>query len=221
MNKVCIIGPHADDETLGCGGAILRHKKNGDKVYWICVTSMKASKFWSEKQIKKRDIEIDKVTKAYGIEKFISLDLPPAELDTIPMSKIISSLSKVVNKIKPKVLYIPYYDDAHDDHLAVASAINALGKWFRYPFIKKIVCYETISETDFSIISENSFKPNLFIDITNYLKKKIEIMKIYKSEISKHPFPRSIEAIKSLALLRGSQSGYKYAEAYKILIERE
>ena len=31
-NKILIIAPHPDDETLGCGGAILRHKKEGDKV---------------------------------------------------------------------------------------------------------------------------------------------------------------------------------------------
>ena len=46
-------------------------------------------------------------------------------------------------------------------------------------------------------------------------------MKIYSSETDKHPFPRSTEAIRSLALLRGSQSGFKYAEAFKVLIERK
>jgi len=45
-------------------------------------------------------------------------------------------------------------------------------------------------------------------------------MKIYKSEFKKHPFPRSPESIRSLASIRGSESGYKYAEAFKLLLER-
>ena len=45
-------------------------------------------------------------------------------------------------------------------------------------------------------------------------------MNIYKSEINKHPFPRSNDSIKSLALLRGSESGFKYAEAFKCIFNK-
>ena len=44
-------------------------------------------------------------------------------------------------------------------------------------------------------------------------------MKIYKSELKKHPFPRSLDSLKSLAILRGSQSGFKYAEAFELIKE--
>ena len=46
------------------------------------------------------------------------------------------------------------------------------------------------------------------------------VLKIYKSEIKKHPFPRSVVSLKSLALLRGSESGYKFAEAFQIIYKR-
>ncbi len=36
--KVIVIAPHPDDETLGCGGAILRHIADGDMVHWLIVT---------------------------------------------------------------------------------------------------------------------------------------------------------------------------------------
>ena len=52
------------------------------------------------------------------------------------------------------------------------------------------------------------------------MSKKLNILKIYKSEIKKHPFPRSIDSIKSLAILRGSQSGCKYAEAFNIMFSK-
>ena len=220
MKKICVIAPHADDETLGCGGAIMKHKKEGDKVHWVCVTSMVANKKWTDKQIEIRKNEINKVKKAYEFDKFISLDLTPTELNYMPIAELIDPLSKAISNIKPEVIYIPYAYDAHDDHLAVAKCFNAIGKWFRYSFIKKIICYETLSETDFNLLTENSFKPNLYINISPYINRKIKIMNIYSSEVGKHPFPRSNEVIRSLALIRGSQSGFKYAEAFKILMER-
>jgi len=220
MNKICVIAPHADDETLGCGGTILKHKKNGDKVYWICVTSMKSGDIWSEKQIKTRDTEIKKVFKSFKFDKFYSLELPPKNLDQISLTKIIDPLTEILNTIKPNVLYVPFYGDAHSDHQIIGKTLNALGKWFRYPYLKKIYCYETISETDFNITSNEVFKPNKFIDISEFIKKKIRIMKIYKSEIGKNPFPRSAKSIESLGIIRGSQSGFKYAEAFILLMDR-
>ena len=78
---------------------------------------------------------------------------------------------------------------------------------------------ETISETNFNFSKKNTFCPNVFEDITNFLNKKLKIMKIYKSELKKHPFPRSLDSLKSLAILRGSQSGFKYAEAFELIKE--
>ena len=61
--------------------------------------------------------------------------------------------------------------------------------------------YETISETNFNFLQGN-FSPNYFVNISKHMKDKLEIMKIYKSEFKKHPFPRSNDSIKALAILR-------------------
>ena len=49
------------------------------------------------------------------------------------------------------------------------------------------------------------------------MDQKIKLLSIYKSEISKPPFPRSFEVIEALATFRGSQSGFKFAEAFTLL----
>ena len=72
----------------------------------------------------------------------------------------------------------------------------------------------------FCKIDNRSFKPNTFVNISNFIKTKNKILSIYKSEIGKHPFPRSIEAIESLAILRGIQSGYKFAEGFHLVFQR-
>ena len=79
---------------------------------------------------------------------------------------------------------------------------------------------ETLSETEFAPSTpDNSFIPNVFVDITKYIDKKIEIMKIYKSEIDEHPFPRSERNIRALGTFRGATCGSEYAEAFVLLKE--
>lgn len=85
-----------------------------------------------------------------------------------------------------------------------------------YPFIESVLCMKILSETDYAL-PEEAFSPNLYIDVSEYIEKKIEIMKVYKSEIGVPPFPRSEENIKSLARYRGSSCGTYYAEAFKLL----
>ena len=79
---------------------------------------------------------------------------------------------------------------------------------------------EILSETEFApSIKKNSFIPNTFVDISKFLNKKIQIMKVYKSEIDKHPSPRSVKSIKALATFRGSTSGCNFAESFMLLKE--
>ena len=52
------------------------------------------------------------------------------------------------------------------------------------------------------------------------MDKKIQIMKAYKSEIGKFPFPRSVRSIKALAIFRGSTSGFGFAESFILLKEK-
>jgi LmbE family N-acetylglucosaminyl deacetylase len=95
----------------------------------------------------------------------------------------------------------------------------ACTKSFRYPFVKKVMTYECISETEFgAAVPERTFVPNYFVDISKQLRAKQEIMKIYSSEIGKHPFPRSLRNIEALATFRGATAGVEYAEAFQLLI---
>jgi LmbE family N-acetylglucosaminyl deacetylase len=94
----------------------------------------------------------------------------------------------------------------------------ACTKSFRYPFIKKVLMYECISETEFApAFPEKAFVPNYFVDITEFFNKKIEIMKVFESEIAEHPFPRSLRNIEALATFRGATAGCEYAEAFQVV----
>jgi LmbE family N-acetylglucosaminyl deacetylase len=133
---------------------------------------------------------------------------------------LITKISSVVNKVKPNIIYLPFKGDVHSDHKYIFNAAYSCTKSFRYPFIKKIYMMETLSETEFSLsIKEDSFVPNVFVDISEYIDKKIEVMKIYESEIGEHPFPRSERGIRALATYRGGTSNCDYAESFVLLKE--
>ena len=215
MSDILIIAPHADDETLGCGGTILRHKSEGETISWLLVTSMLEKDGFSKSEIQIRNNEINLVAKAYGFDETIKLDYSPTKIDMIPMKDIVESISKTIQKIQPSVLYFPFHNDIHSDHRIISEAVLSCSKSFRYEYIKKFRAYEVLSETEFaSDLYSDSFNPNLWIDISDFIDKKIEIMEIYKSEIKEPPFPRSEEHIRALATYRGSTGGSMSAESF-------
>jgi len=215
-----VIAPHPDDETLGCGGTLFRHRSDGEEIHWLILTTIAGHTGFSKECIDLRKQEIKIVSERYEFSSVHQSHFVTATLDTIAMNELISEVSYFINKVKPETIYVPYRNDIHSDHAIVFDAVAACTKSFRYPFIRKIRAYETLSETEFSIRPDSvGFRPNLWVDITSYLDDKIEIMRLYKSEMGVHPFPRSEKNIRALASLRGATAGVFSAEAFISLKE--
>jgi len=221
MSKILIVAPHPDDETLGCGGTLFRHKAEGDDIYWVIITNISMDNGWSNKSVKIREVEIGNTAEKYGFTDVFNFCLPTTKIDTLPVFDLIEKITQVYKRIEPEIIYIPYTYDVHTDHQIVTKALQSTFKWFRYPYIKKVLMYETLSETNFSFINNIEFHPNVYVDISKYLNNKIETMKIFESELGEHPFPRSEKALRALATLRGTQSGYESAEAFQLVFERK
>ena len=220
MKNILVVAPHADDESLGCGGTLLRHKEEGDSIHWLLVTGMREDCGFSKAQIDVRNQEIEQVKRQYGFNSLHRLELPPAALDTVALGKVISGISEVIEEVRPDVVYSPYRNDAHSDHEIVFDAVMSATKSFRYPFVKRLLAYETISETDFGMKPEDGgFKPNVYVDISSQLDKKLKILDIFESEMGEFPFPRSRRALVALATLRGVQSNCFGAEAFVLIKE--
>jgi N-acetylglucosamine malate deacetylase 1 len=220
LKKVLVVAPHPDDEALGCVGALLRRKSEGAELGWLIVTGISEEAGWSAECVQNRDSEIEKVVDLIGFNRVFNLCLPTTQLDTLPLSDLIDKFSVVFKEFQPQEIFVPHYSDVHTDHRLVFDATAACTKWFRYPCVKRVLAYETISETEFSLDPSNLFRPNYFVDISGFLERKLEVMAVYQSELGPFPFPRSIEAIRALAILRGSTSGFKAAEAFQLLRER-
>ncbi|MGI5887117.1 MAG: PIG-L deacetylase family protein [Syntrophomonadaceae bacterium] len=220
MKNILVVAPHPDDETLGCGGTLLKHKTSGDKIHWLIVTGINEEAGFNTERIMARNHEIETVSAIYGFESVVNLNLPTAKLDNMPMQQLVEMIGDAIFKIRPEILYVPYPGDIHTDHKVVFQAVAACSKWFRFDSVKRVLAYETISETNFDISPEiSAFNPNVFVSINEFILKKLQIMRIYKSEMGLFPFPRSEEAILALAQIRGAAAGCKAAEAFMLLKE--
>jgi LmbE family N-acetylglucosaminyl deacetylase len=219
--RVLVVAPHPDDETLGCGGTLLRMAEDGAQSAWLIVTRMSEEDGFAPQRVRGRDAEIDKVSSLLGFSEVFRLSLPTRQLDAIPMAELIQKFAEVFKAFKPEHVFLPHRSDVHSDHRVVFDAGAACAKWFRYPSVRRLLSYETISETDFCLDMRAQFQPNVFIDISRYLERKLEILATYESEVAPFPFPRSIEAVRALAAVRGAASGFAAAEAFQLLRERQ
>lgn len=218
--NVLVVAPHPDDETLGCGGTLLKHRDQGDSISWLIMTGMTRKSGYTAAQIKKRASEIKAVKAAYDFQEVVEMGIPTTTLDTIPMRQLVEQIKSVLHKLKPEVVYIPFANDNHSDHRRTFEAVYNCAKTFRFPYVKKILMMEILSETEFAPgMPACSFTPNSFVDITRYIDKKLVLMSLYESEVGQKPFPRSLENIRALATLRGSAAHCPYAESFMILKE--
>lgn len=216
-----VVAPHPDDEVLGVGGTLLRRKAVGGKIAWLIVSAITVESGWSESKVNQRAEEIQRVAELFNFDDVFMLELPSTRLDQFPMSDIVAKVSDVFRAFEPGEVFVPHPSDVHTDHRVVFDAVASCTKWFRYPSIKRVLAYETLSETDFGLGTCKGFCPNVFVDIEQFLDQKLRAMDIYKSELGAFPFPRSHEAIRALAAVRGAAAGFKAAEAFQLLRERQ
>lgn len=222
MSVILVVAPHPDDETLGCGGTLLRAVAEGHTVHWLIATQMDVSRMPSGERLAHREQEIEQVAAAYGFAGVHQAPFLATRLDTVPTGDLVGWVAGVVARVQPDTLYLPFRNDVHTDHAAAFDAAAACTKSFRYPCIRRVYAYETLSETEFGLRpGQPSFQPNRFVDIAGWLDRKIEIMRTYRGEMGDFPFPRSVEAIRALAAYRGVVAGVKAAEAFMVLREIE
>lgn len=219
MNKIMVIAPHPDDETLGCGGTLLRHISDGDMVYWLICTKITQSQGFTKERIEERNKEIEAVSNMFGFTGYRQLNFKTTELDQVPRNELVGAIAEYIKDIEPHTIYLPYRNDVHSDHAYVFDSSVACTKSFRYPYIKKVCVYETLSETEFGLRTDDGgFKPNMWVELSGgLLDKKIEIMNIYNSEIGEFPFPRSEKNIRALSNLRACTVNLTEAEAFMSL----
>lgn len=218
--KLLVVAPHPDDEILGCGGTLLKLRKSaeGAELHWLLLTEMRTEWGYAPARIEKRNGQIAQVARRLGVAAVHRLGFRPAGLDAVPLREVIAAIGDVLGSVQPDTLLVPFAHDVHSDHRVAFNAAAACSKSFRHPTLRRLLAYETPSETDFAIDPGTAaFRPNLWVDIGAELDEKLDVLGIYDDEIGAFPHPRSKEAVQALARVRGSAAGVAAAEAFMLL----
>lgn len=213
--NILVVSPHPDDETLGAGGSIIKLRKN-HQIFWLNITDMLSDAGYTKEQRAVRAMQIEKIIEFYQFDGMSNLMLPTTKLGEVSDDEVIKEIGAFIDKIDANWIILPDYNDAHSDHKHVFDWCFACTKVFRHSGIKAILTMEILSETNFGQ-PMSPFTPNYYIDISDTLEQKLQAAMIYDTEMGKHPFPRSLESIRALAMLRGSEAGVKFAEAFRVI----
>ena len=219
--KVLIFAAHPDDEILGCGGTIAYHRNKGDKVGVCYLSEGVSSRFDYNKTkewIKEAQLRKDMAVKASSILDFKIinfLDLPNLRMEDQPKLELVKKIYDIIEIFNPEIIYVNFPGDLNSDHQVTFKSVFTALRPNSKINTKILRCYEVLSSTDWAAnIDEPKFNPDTYVDVTHFIEKKMKSIIAYKDEMRPFPHPRSEEVITSLMRFRGSQVGFKYAEAF-------
>jgi LmbE family N-acetylglucosaminyl deacetylase len=220
--RVLAIAPHPDDETLGCGGTLLRHRAEGDELHWLLVTDA-SGPLWDDGYRQLQREQVEAVEAAFPFASLTWLRQPSTRLDALPMADLVEAIRDVIVAVRPDTVYVPNRSDAHSDHRVVFRAATAALKSFYLGGlgVRRVLAFESPSETDAApALAEDAFVPNVFVDVSSTLERKLELFQLYASEVHPGHGPRSLSAVRAIARHRGAAVNVEYAEAFMLLMER-
>ncbi|MFH0774346.1 MAG: PIG-L deacetylase family protein [bacterium] len=224
--RVLVVAAHPDDEVYGVGGTLARHKEAGDETF-VCIVTEGCSQQYRDLGEKKlaeithqKKKEAKESAKILGVKEVFFLDLPDMQLDTIAHTELNGAIESCIKEVKPDILYTHHWGDVNKDHkLVFESTMVATRPGISWQ-IKRVLLYETPSSTEWNApLPEAVFLPNVYVDISETLKKKLAAMKAYKSELRPFPHPRSIKAVKTYSEKNGLVVAKSAAEAFRLIRE--
>jgi LmbE family N-acetylglucosaminyl deacetylase len=222
-DRVLVVAAHPDDEVLGCGGSIARHIECGDAVTVVLsaegVTSRdsdrNASKRLNELQLLRQTAS--KANNALGVNDLRFLGFPDNRMDEVPLIAIVKEIENIKSEINPTIVYTHFPLDLNIDHRLTAEAVLTAFRPQPNENLKILAFFEVLSSTNWSWQNPSStFSANMHLNIEKQLNKKIDALAAYECEMRDWPHSRSIEALRHLAALRGSNVGVAAAEAFVI-----
>lgn len=216
MNRVLIIAAHPDDEVLGAGATIHKMAKEGSDVF-VCLMSHRSPTRY--------DDLIDGIRRSHkilGVTDSMVGDYECMMFSTQNHHSMVSMMESAIKRYKPDTVITHFHGDLHIDHQTVAQcaseAVRLPQRQTGYDcIIHGVYSMEVPSSTDWKDQKTRPFSPNFFVEVgEDDLDAKIEAVSVYDEVLRKEPHPRSMEALKALATLRGSMSGVSAAEAFEL-----
>jgi len=222
MGRILVVAAHPDDEILGCGGTIARFSR--DYPVYIAILGEGVSSRYERRELTKTD-ELAKlhecsrrVAAQLGARELFLLGLPDNRFDELALLDVTKKVEDLIAQLQPNVILTHHAGDLNVDHAITFRAVLTATRPVPGCPVREVYAFEVPSSTEWAFQRyEPTFRPNIFMDITNTIEVKIKSMQEYESEIRPFPHPRSAEAIRSIAQRWGSVVGLEFAEAFELI----
>lgn len=218
---VLVIAAHPDDEVLGCGGTIARHRADGDQVSLLFLADgvgARGDTSARTAELPARRAAGDAAAELLGATAPIYLDFPDNRLDTVALLDLVQAVERVAAEIRPGRVYTHHGGDLNIDHRICHQAVLTAFRPMAGQTARAIYGFEVPSSTEWMFGATGlAFLPGHFVDVSAHLPAKIAAMRCYEMEMRPFPHPRSAEAIEALARWRGATVGCTAAEAFTVI----
>jgi N-acetylglucosamine malate deacetylase 1 len=209
-----VVAPHPDDAEIGAGGTILRLIRRGWKVGVLDLTSGEPTPLGSAE---KRRAETEAANRAIGSPWRYNLGLPNRELEPTLVNR--RAVAGAFRRLRPRILFAPYWEDAHPDHLAATSLVESARFWSKLsksdllgePFHPARVLYY------FSVHLRIVERPSFVVDISSEASEKRLALEAYRSQlVENQPEGKRgvIDAVFDRTRFWGHLVGVEHAEAF-------
>ena len=202
--RVLIVGAHADDIEIGCGGTAHRLLSEGVEVTALVVTDT----HYVRNDVVHRDSSLaQKESKAaasiVGYETYFG---SARNNDVKVNSELVYFIRDYIEKFKADTIFTHWDGDAHLDHRNVAAATMMATRDPRNLLMYRSNFY----------ISPEAFRPNLLVDITGHIEVKMKALACYHAELQRNG-DSYFDWIRHANRVSGATAGVGYAEEFKIV----
>lgn len=224
--RLLVIAPHADDECFGCAGTMARIKHLGGEVY-VMVCSVGDLKHYDGKDKivtgGQREEELGRVMEFLEVDDW-DIIYREAErhlrLDVIPRRDLVAQIERdsklALDRLKPTMLAIPVssYNQDHEAVFRAAFTAARPGVPSLKPFQRLVLGYDNTSL--FWSLEREKFHPNFYVDISDFLDKKLEALSMHRSQMREPVHHSSLQNVEFTARVRGREISVEAAEGYMV-----
>jgi LmbE family N-acetylglucosaminyl deacetylase len=192
--NVLAVGPHPDDIELGCGAALLAHRRAGHQVTLLVMTDGENGP-QEERSRRAEQEDAAALLGAAVIWGGFQDGAVPAE------GAAVGVVEAALAATGADLVYLPAVADTHQDHRATASAALSATRRAR-----RVLCYETPTTVN--------FMPTFYVDVAGLVELKLGLLRAHLSQVLKNGLV-DLEAVEAQARYRGFQARMRQAEAFE------
>ncbi|HUP92874.1 MAG TPA: PIG-L deacetylase family protein [Solimonas sp.] len=216
---VLLVVAHPDDEVLGCGGTAARLARQGYTVRSCMLSGNVAARRHNPGQA---ELAADtlRAQALLGLGEPILGEFPNIRFNTVAHLELVQFIEAAIVQTGATTVFTHHPADLNNDHVHTSLACQAAVRLFQrradVPALQALYFMEVPSSTDWTFPNGTAgFQPTVFCPVGETLSDKLAALAAYRGVMRPYPHPRSEEAIRALAVMRGAQAGLEYAEAFQ------